>query len=274
MPVRLNILINQNHAFFYETPLEEINYLRQILEIDDQFPGTYYDIGLNYSELQQYDKAIPEFEKALEIYEKLDIKPWWIYNYTELGYAYHQTGQYKKEEKIYVKAEKDFPNESTLTWRQAILYLTVNDSVKANFYLNKYKTIYKDNLWPETALARNLGWAYTQANLYDKAEESFRKAISLEPENGFWYYYLAYHLIDKDRNIEEGLEMIDKAMELAPNYERIFLDTKGWGLYKQGKLQEALQLLERSWDLQIYYSHEKYLHLQEVKKAVAAVAES
>ena len=274
MPIRIKILTNRNNSFFYETPLEEIKYLRQFLEIDDQFPGTYYDIGLKYSSLFQYDKAIPEFEKALKIYDKLNIKPWWIYNYTELGYAYHNTGQNKKEEKLYIKAEKDFPDEPTLTWRQAILYLTVGDSVKANVYLDKYKGIYKDNLWPEAALARNLGWAYTQANMYDKAEESFRRAVSLEPGNGFWYYYLAYHLIDKNRNIEEGLVMIDKALALMPKYESVFLDCKGWGLYKQGKLQEALALLERSRTMQVNYSHEKYLHLEEVKKAIAAAGKN
>jgi tetratricopeptide (TPR) repeat protein len=269
MSNELKILTNRNHAFFYETPVEEIKYLRLYLEIDDKFPGTYYDIGLKYSNIFEYDKAIPEFVKALDIYHKLRMKPWWIYNYTELGYAYHNTKQYKKEKKIYDEAEKDFPNESTLTWRQAILYLTIGDTMQANKYLKKYNTIYKENSWPEAALARNLGWAYTQAGMQDEAEESFRRAVSLEPKNGFWYYYLGLHLIDKDRNIDEGLQMIDKALELLPNYEWLFLDYKGWGIYKQGKYQDALQVLEKSWKLQPYYNHEKFLHLQEVRKAIA-----
>ena len=69
MPQRLKILINKNHASFYETPIEENIYLRQFLEIDDKFPGTYYDIGLNHSGMLQYEKAIPEFEKALKLYK-------------------------------------------------------------------------------------------------------------------------------------------------------------------------------------------------------------
>jgi tetratricopeptide (TPR) repeat protein len=273
MPQRLKILINKNHAFFYETPIEEIKYLRQLLEIDDKFPGSYYDIGLNYSGMLQYENAIPEFEKALELYKELDMKPWWIYNYTELGYAYHNTGRYKKEKKLYIKAEKDFPRESNLTWRQTILYLTIGDTSMANKYLKKYKSIYVENAWSEAAFERNLGWGYTQAGMLDKAEESFRKSVSLDNKNAFWTYYLAYFMIDQERNINEGLELIDKTLELSKGeYQWIFLDCKGWGLYKQGKYGEALDILQKSWDLRrskAQYSHQAYLHLEAAKKAVA-----
>ena len=44
------------------------------------------------------------------------------------------------------------------------------------------------------------------------------------------------------------MELVDKALELSPdNYN--YLDTKGWGLYKQGKYQEAFDILQKSWDL-------------------------
>ena len=80
---------------------------------------------------------------------------------------------------------------------------------------------------------------------------------------------LASFLIDKDRNINEGLELIDKALELSPdNYN--FTDIKGWGLYKQGKYEEALKLLEKSWDLKPYYFDCGInIHIEEVKKAIA-----
>jgi tetratricopeptide (TPR) repeat protein len=81
---------------------------------------------------------------------------------------------------------------------------------------------------------------------------------------------LAYFLIDKNRNINEGLKLVEKALELKPDNCN-FIDTKGWGLYKQGKYEESVKLLKKSWDLSpsldwIYI----YLHLQEVKKAIAS----
>jgi tetratricopeptide (TPR) repeat protein len=273
MPIRLKILTNSNHSSFYETPAERIKYLEQFLEIDDKFPGTYYDIGLNYSGMLQYEKAIPYFEKALEIYDKMNLKPWWIYNYTELGYAYHQTGQHRKEEKLYKKADKDFPEETSLVWRKAILYLTIGDTDRADELLKQYREIYKENSFSESALERNLGWAYTQAGMPDKAEESFRRSVSLDRKDPAWIYYLAYYLIDQDRNVNEGLELIEKAIEMSRGqYEYIFFDCKGWGLYKQGKYDEALEILQKGWDLRrakAGYDHKAFLHLEAARKALA-----
>jgi len=79
---------------------------------------------------------------------------------------------------------------------------------------------------------------------------------------------LAWILIENGRNIGEGMAFIDKALELDPdNYN--YIDTKGWGLFKQGKNTEALKLLERSWDLKPIYNHEIFLHIKQVKEALA-----
>jgi tetratricopeptide (TPR) repeat protein len=81
----------------------------------------------------------------------------------------------------------------------------------------------------------------------------------------------AYFLINNDGNIDEGLELVEKALALSPGYYE-YLHTKGWGLYKQGKYKEALDLLQESWDIRMknaIYDHAAYLHLEAAKKAVA-----
>jgi hypothetical protein len=56
-------------------------------------------------------------------------------------------------------------------------------------------------------------------------------------------------------------------LELDPD-DWFYLDTKGWGLNKQGKIEEALKLLEDSWDRKPVYDIEGFQHIQEVKKAL------
>jgi tetratricopeptide (TPR) repeat protein len=79
---------------------------------------------------------------------------------------------------------------------------------------------------------------------------------------------LGYYLIDRDINLPEGLELADKAVKSDPN-SYIFLDSKGWGLFKLGKNEEALKLLEKSDSLKPVYNYELNLHLEAVKMAIA-----
>jgi len=268
MPMQQKIWTNRAYALFFETPYEEIQFVRQLLEIDDQLPLNYYSLGWIYNRLYQYDKAIPEHEKALEIYNKWGTKPLWDANYTGLGLAYHKTGQYKKEKKLYKKAELDFPDSPPVIYRQAVLAMTEGDTISGNDHIKKYISILKESSASEAVLATSLAEIYSEAGIPDIAEEYYRQALKLEPEDPVRLNYLAYFLIDKDRNINEGLELINKALKLSPdNYN--YLTTKGWGLYKQGKNNEALELLEKAWKLKPIYNHELFLHIEQVKKAIA-----
>ena len=152
MSMQQKIWPNRAYALFFETPYEEIKYVRQLQEIDDQLPLNYYSLGWIYNKLYQYDKAIPEYEKALEIYNKWGSKPVWDANYTGLGLAYHKTDQYKKDKKLYNKAELDFPDDPPLISRQAILALTEGDTISGNDYIKKYISLRKEGSASEAVI--------------------------------------------------------------------------------------------------------------------------
>ena len=271
MPLQLKIITNRVYAILFESPIEEIKYLRQLQELDDLVPSYFYSSGYAYSRMLQFEKAIPEYEKALEIYDKSGIKPSWIFNYVQLGEAYNKTGQYKKENKLYKKAEKDFPDNLVLNYQKCLLATVEGDTVNANKYLEKGMRIAKENLWTDADIAAQIAFGLSDIGKNDKSEEYYRKALSLEPDKLGRMNDLAYLLIDSQRNITEGIDLVDKALELKPdNY--LFLHTKGWGLYRQGKYREALNMLQKSWDLRkekAVYDHQAYLHLEATKKAVA-----
>jgi tetratricopeptide (TPR) repeat protein len=285
MPMTQKQLTNWLYANNFQTPQEEVIILKDLLKTDDFSPTIHFILGDAYKGLHVYDKAIPEYEKSLEILKKWELKPQWIYNYSYLGEAYHKTGNYKKEKRCYEKAGKDFPDDPVLTFRKAVLALSEGNSVKADKLIEKFISIAKENsgleaeiadkvtkgFSDEASIAGNLANIFSEANIPNKAEEYFRQALSLEPENPARINDLAYFLIDKDRNINEGLELSDKALKLNPeNFD--YMDTKGWGLFKQGKFHNALDILQKSWKKrreQSIYDQEAFLHLEAAKKAVA-----
>jgi len=268
MQLELKIWTDYIYALTFETPQEEIKYLNQLKEIDNQLPEFYYYKGTAYNSLFQFDKAIPELEKALKKYEKRYSKPFWIPVYTALGLAYHETGQVRKEKELYKKTEKDFPGNLLLTGRQAILAFIESDTIAANKYINRYVSLCKENLLPESVIATNIADIYSDAGIPDKAQKYYQQAISMEPENPDILNNLAWFLIETERNIGEGMKIIEKGLETDPDYY-LYLGTKGWGLYKLGQYEEALTILNRAWDLKPIYSHVLRCHIQEVEEALA-----
>jgi tetratricopeptide (TPR) repeat protein len=272
MPLQQKIKTDRIYAMYFETPQEEIKCLKQLLNFDDQNPNVYYSLGSIYYDLHQFDKAIPEYEKALEIYKKWGVKPDWIFNYTYLGESYHNTGMYKEEEKLYKKAEQDFPDDPSLVINQLILSEAVGDTIAVKRLTEKGNSLMKSMSMSEASIASIKAYIYSKAGELDKSEEYYRRALSLEPESPVRLNDLAYFLIDKELDINEGLKQVDKALELRPDYYD-YLHTKGWGLYKLGKYREALDTLQKSWDLRrekAIYDHEAFLHLDAAKKAVAS----
>jgi tetratricopeptide (TPR) repeat protein len=269
MSIQEKICADVLYSDYFETPYERIKYLGLLIDLDDQMPVPYFQMAAAYRSLHQYEKAISLCEKELEIYNKWGSKPRWSLSYVQLGILYHLTGQYRKEKKLYEKAERDFPDDYNLLFRQAILSLTERDTSTANLYIEQFISACRISSASEAAIASDLAGIYSEADIPDKAEEYLRKALSLEPEAPGRMNNLAWTLIDNDQNITEGMELIDKALQSSPD-DYIYLDTKGWGLYKQGKYEEALEILEKSWDLKPrHYDHELYLHIEEVKKAIA-----
>jgi tetratricopeptide (TPR) repeat protein len=270
LPLEQRIWAEFIYAIFFKTPNERNQYMDQLQEIDDQNPLTYFNKGDGYLEMDQYEKAIPEFEKALEIFHRRKTKPFWVAFYNELGLAYHGAGMYREEKKLYRKAQKDFPDDPQMLDQYAGRALTEGDTVAANRYIEKYISIRKEQSWSEAKIAGSIAYIYYMAKMPDKVEEYYRKALLLEPENPMRINALAYTLIDNERNIDEGIKLLETVLEINPsNYASLGL--KGWGLYKQGKYREALDFLQKSWDLRMehsIYNHAAYVRLEAAKKAV------
>ncbi len=253
-------------ALFLENPNFAIKYGRQLQEIDDQSPLLYYNIGEMFNSLELYDHAITEFEKCLDIYAGWGSKPGWGAHYTGLGYAYHKTGQFSKEKKLYEIAEKDFPDDPGILYRQAVLSLSEGENSAASEFLEKFRTLLKNNFSaPDGNIATMTAFIYGEADLLDEAEKYHRQAIALDPANPDKMEELSWFLIDTGRGVDEGIQLAEMALKNVPDYF-IYLDTKGWGLYKNGNYTKAYDCIAKADSIQPGYFPRIAQHLEEVKK--------
>ena len=261
------------YADKFESPDTQLKYLTQVLQIDDQMPNVYFLIGCIYNTMKQYDKAIPEFEKALELghrWAKDFLHEKWLY--VDLAYAYQKTGQFKKAKKLYDQSEKISHDDPEIIQRQAILCLVMKDTITAKKYIEKYISTSKKLSLGEAEVNTTLGWIYWQADMPEKGEKYLRKALSLDPENPRRMDILATFFCECNWKLDEVPGLIDKATELAATKWDYYncLYTKGWGLYLQGKCQEALAVLQKTWDETPFKLYGIKSHLEDVKKAIAA----
>ena len=165
MTMYQKFFVNWLYAENFETPQESIIWIKQILQYDEQQPGWCYVLGYDYNRLKQYDNAISSLERALEIYDKWEIKPIWASNYTVLGQAYHKKGNYKKEKKLYKRAEQDFPDDRFIIERKAILSLSEEDTASAKQYIEKYRTIRKNLSHSEASIVLRLAFINSEADI-------------------------------------------------------------------------------------------------------------
>ncbi|MEO0545682.1 MAG: tetratricopeptide repeat protein [Pseudomonadota bacterium] len=93
-----------------------------------------------------------------------------------------------------------------------------------------------------------LGIAYERTKRWPMAEAAFKKALELYPDQPSVLNYLGYSWVDMNINLQEGLDMIRKAVELRPN-DGYMVDSLGWAFYRLNRIMEAVDKLEQAVDL-------------------------
>jgi len=80
---------------------------------------------------------------------------------------------------------------------------------------------------------------------YEPAEQFFRQALELEPDNAMVLNYLGYMLADKGKQLPEALKLIRKAVEQEP-MNGAYLDSLGWVYFRMGEYELAEENLRQA----------------------------
>ena len=92
------------------------------------------------------------------------------------------------------------------------------------------------------------GISHERLGNWDEAEADFREALKLNPDQPQVLNYLGYSMVEKQINLDEALEMIERAVAARPDSGYI-VDSLGWVLYRLGRYDEAVEHMETAVEL-------------------------
>jgi len=95
------------------------------------------------------------------------------------------------------------------------------------------------------------GIAYERLKEWERAEPNFKQALELYPDHPQVLNYLGYSWVDMNMNLEEGLDLIKRAVELRPS-DGYIVDSLGWAYYRLERYEDAVRELERAVSLMPY----------------------
>jgi len=193
-------------------------------------------------ELGQYDLSIDEFAQIAPDHPQ--------YHNAELGRAdaLDAAGQDQAALQVLENLMRRFPDSP-------LAFVGYADLSRRSENYDKAITAYSKAIDLFTAQNRSRwGLHYARAISYERtdqwpaAERDFRRALELNPNQPQVLNYLGYSLIEQRTNLDEALDMIDRAIQQSPDSGYI-VDSMGWGLYRLGRFQEALPYMERASEL-------------------------
>jgi tetratricopeptide (TPR) repeat protein len=124
---------------------------------------------------------------------------------------------------------------------QAALVADMGDIAQGVKILDRGLTEYPDH----DALRVSKALLLERGNRSSDAIKEMRAVVRDRSEDPSALNMLGYTLVDRTRNVEEGLELIRRALEFMPDNGAI-LDSMGWALHKQRRDAEALGYLQRA----------------------------
>jgi predicted Zn-dependent protease len=187
----------------------------------------------NYPELKRvYDILLPEFDYPPRLVEK-QLSLYDATNASDSAFAYLLGEAFKANGMQ--NAEYGYFQAEILSRMKK--YNEANEVLLVLFFTHPSKEF-------TSKLALKIAHNYELMDSITVSVIWYERLLEQEPENHIALNNLGYMLIDRDIDVKRGVVLVDKALSHSPQ-EPSYLDSKAWGLYKTGKYEEALTILEK-----------------------------
>ncbi len=219
-------------------------------------------LGLLYEETKDYPLAIQAYQ------ENLKIDPTFFDSVLHLGFVTYRLKRNEQAISYLNNAVELNPRRPEPYLLLGLTYFQMKDYQGAKVKLEE--GILQD---PSNAeLHFNLGTAWDKLDRFDEVVREMEQTLELNPDHADALNYLGYSYADRGIEVEKALELTQRAVELKP-HNGYYVDSLAWALYKLGRVDEALETIQRAVALvkddPVIYEHlgEIYLLQNERDKA-------
>ena len=238
-------------------------------------PHAYEVLAEIYKDAGQEEKAIQNYEQSLLLNPK-DIR-----GYQDLGSLLLKRNHAEQAVKVLTEAHKRFPDQPAFTFW---LGWALEENKQHQQALTTFEQAELDAQAIQPTLLDSqfyfmYGETAEQAGLYDKAADMLQKSLGMEDDQRMianTSNYLGYMWVEHDQHLDEGGDLIKKALEIDPD-NGAYLDSLGWYFYKKNQFDQAVEQLQKAVERikpedPLVYEHlgDAYLKLNETAKAVDA----
>jgi tetratricopeptide (TPR) repeat protein len=244
----------------------------------------YQELGQLYRDRQSYTAAAYTYEELGHLGEEEDRRARLL-----LMDTYREARDLPKALQVGKEALAKYPKDSAMQSREASLLgengqideavkmlraQLTNSEADREIYLNIAQVYERSKRYKEAEDAAHmaetlpgqprdnemvwflLGAIYERQKFFDRAEEQFKKALAVDPNNATVLNYYGYMLGDLGQRLDEAEALVSRALKEEP-YSGAYLDSLGWVYYKQNKLSDAEATLRKAVDRD---SHDPTIH--------------
>lgn len=191
-----------------------------------------------------------QFELSIDMYKKVP-KGHGAYHAAELGRAeaLRKNGKPDAAVEVLEQLARNYPDLTIVYSTLGDLLRQQEDYAGAIAAYDRALALTDDGARTQWFLYYARGISYERSDKWPEAEADFRTALELNPDQPQVLNYLGYSMVEKKTDLDEALEMIERAVAARPDSGYI-VDSLGWVLYRLGRYDDAVEHMERAVELE------------------------
>ncbi len=234
-----------SNLYSSQDDIEKSNfYLNLSSYLNPKFKFNLTLIAENFYLNKEYDKVktvIKKFDKKNEFY-------YWFRVKKEAQIIIKEQGYDDGINFISAKFNSIGDQNLKMVFDLANFYKNSKKYEKAIDYYTQIISTLDDNSEVRSDILYRRGGSYERINNYKKADEDLMQSLEINPDDAYVLNYLAYSWLERDYNIDDAFQMLEKAYSLKNN-DPYIIDSIGWAYYLIDNYVEAERYLKRAVEL-------------------------